>query len=65
MTYDNGTIEVVDITYRVFGADSRGVSFDEMTEVSSMAEAMSVANEYSEKYGYVYIEGETKYDFTK
>ena len=65
MTYDNGTIEVVDVTYYVFGAESKDVSFDEMSEVSSMEEALRDANELYEKYGYVYIEAVTKYEFSK
>ena len=60
-----GKIEEVRIVYRVFVAESEEFSWDELREVSSMEEAMVVAEEFWERFGYVYIEAETKYVFSK
>lgn len=65
MKNENGHIEVRDVIFRVFGSDGKEYGWNEMTEVSSMAEAMRDANDLWERNEYVYIEAQTTYEFMK
>ena len=63
MTYDNGTIEVSDMIYRVYAMDSNE---DIREDIETLSDAMQIANELTGNgYKDVFIECITVYEFSK
>jgi len=66
MIYDNGTIEVTDMIYRVYAMDSNYFMNNDIREdIPTIAEALQVAKELDKEYKDVFIECITVYSYSK